>query len=208
MSSANELIDATKHSKLTNSNSLLTLTTPMSELKKLGNYKVMFEVERDGSATISLNSTIKIVDTIKINSLAYVVSTSKSAPSNFEKVTDHPNKITTLKDLQEGQYLHMQLTAHFEKTKGEHPEQVYVSLRKKASLFANVYANRYNKERGTYEITVDVANDLGEHLNGEYEIEVHVADARALQAEKWSVGSAQVWFKQGLDTGNNQGIKE
>ena len=49
---------------------------------------------------------------------------------------------------------------------------MYASFRRKneKSLFANVYAHRYNKAQESYEISIDIAKDLGEHLNGDYEI--------------------------------------
>jgi hypothetical protein len=47
-----------------------------------------------------------------------------------------------------------------------------------------------------------------EHLNGDYELQVHVSDYRAIKQELWSLGIINVWFKEGLDEGDNQGIKE
>jgi len=47
-----------------------------------------------------------------------------------------------------------------------------------------------------------------EHLNGEYEVKVHASDYRAQRNEVWDLGTINVWFKEGLDEGNNQGVKE
>ena len=47
-----------------------------------------------------------------------------------------------------------------------------------------------------------------DHINGVYDIEIHAADIRADSKHVWQVGSIQVWFRQGLDEGDNQGIKE
>lgn len=58
-----------------------------------------------------------------------------------------------------------------------------------------------------YHITFDFSRAM-EHLNGEYEVKVHVSDYRATKQEVWDLGSITVWFKEGLDEGNNQGIKE
>jgi hypothetical protein len=44
-------------------------------------------------------------------------------------------------------------------------------------------------------------------LNGEYELEIHVADINAESKDKWTVGTLALWFKQGADSGDNQGIK-
>ena len=47
-----------------------------------------------------------------------------------------------------------------------------------------------------------------EHLNGDYELSLHASDYRAEKSTSWELGKITVWFKQGLDTGSNQGIKE
>jgi hypothetical protein len=113
-----------------------------------------------------------------------------------------------IKDLQEGQYLHLAAKAGFEK-KQDVPAQAYFSFRKKGAdknLFVNKYAE-YNSGSQQFEVTLDIYNDL-EHLNGEYEIQLHVVDFRAEKGINWELGHIQLWFKQGLDAGNNQGIKE
>ena len=46
-----------------------------------------------------------------------------------------------------------------------------------------------------------------EHLNGDYEIKLHVSDYRAIRSEVWDLGTIKVWFKEGLDEGDNLGIK-
>lgn len=47
-----------------------------------------------------------------------------------------------------------------------------------------------------------------EHLNGEYEMEVHVADYRADGGNMvWNLGTISIWYKEGQDEGNNSGIK-
>ena len=57
-----------------------------------------------------------------------------------------------------------------------------------------------------YHVTFDFSKGM-EHLNGEYEIKVHVSDYRATKSEVWDLGTIKVWFKEGLDEGDNQGIK-
>lgn len=39
-------------------------------------------------------------------------------------------------------------------------------------------------------------------------MQIHASDYRAEKGEIWNLGTINVWFKQGLDEGNNQGIKE
>jgi hypothetical protein len=47
-----------------------------------------------------------------------------------------------------------------------------------------------------------------EHINGDYNLELHASDYRADKSQVWDLGKISVWFKQGQDEGNNQGIKE
>lgn len=47
-----------------------------------------------------------------------------------------------------------------------------------------------------------------EHLNGEYEIRLHVSDYRAVKQETWDLGTITVWFKEGQDEGDNLVIKD
>lgn len=78
--------------------------------------------------------------------------------------------------------MHIAVDAKFAKS-GEPVRQVYLSLKKKGNekgdnnLYQNVYGD-YNKEKGQFEITLDVSANI-EHFNGEYDFEIHVADNRA-----------------------------
>ena len=36
-----------------------------------------------------------------------------------------------------------------------------------------------------------------EHLNGDYEMTVHVADYRADKKVVWELGTVRIWFKEG-----------
>ncbi len=47
-----------------------------------------------------------------------------------------------------------------------------------------------------------------DHINGEYDMQIHVSDYRADKTIVWDLGEISVYFKQGVDDGNNQGIKE
>lgn len=42
-----------------------------------------------------------------------------------------------------------------------------------------------------------------EHINGDYEVQIHVSDYRATRQEVWDLGTISVWFKEGLDEGDN-----
>jgi hypothetical protein len=46
-----------------------------------------------------------------------------------------------------------------------------------------------------------------EHLNGDYEMSIHVADYRADKKEVWNLGTITIWFKEGIEDGSNNGIK-
>ena len=46
------------------------------------------------------------------------------------------------------------------------------------------------------------------HINGQYEIIAHVADINSEKKVTWDLGTITIWFKEGLDSGNNQGINE
>ena len=47
-----------------------------------------------------------------------------------------------------------------------------------------------------------------EHLNGDYELALHASDYRSDKGQTWDLGKISVWFKQGLDEGDNQGIPD
>lgn len=42
-----------------------------------------------------------------------------------------------------------------------------------------------------------------EHLNGEYDIQIHVGDYRATSNLVWDLGAINIWFKEGSDEGTN-----
>ena len=46
------------------------------------------------------------------------------------------------------------------------------------------------------------------HLNGDYDITVHAADYRGEGAIVCQLGSIKIWYKQGLDEGSNNGIRD
>lgn len=101
----------------------------------------------------------------------------------------------------------MGVNAGFGKSQ-DRPSQVYLSLMKKSqekSLFINSYG-KFNHESGLYQISFDVTKEM-EHLNGEYEMAIHVADYRAEKSIVWNLGAITIWFKEGQDEGSNAGLK-
>ena len=46
-----------------------------------------------------------------------------------------------------------------------------------------------------------------EHLIGTYDVMVHVADLHAIEAMTWKIGAIKLYFKEGEEEGDNQGIK-
>jgi hypothetical protein len=47
-----------------------------------------------------------------------------------------------------------------------------------------------------------------DHINGDYDMEIHAADYRAESNQVWRLGSIRIWFKEGLDDATNEGIRE
>jgi hypothetical protein len=64
----------------------------------------------------------------------------------------------------------------------------------------------YDSSNDMYYAYFDIKNDL-DHFNGQLDVEVHVADVNAEVKDKWTVGTINVWFIQGLEEGDNLGIK-
>jgi hypothetical protein len=98
----------------------------------------------------------------------------------------------------------MAVSALFQESESQNPSQVYLSLHKKGAadnLRYNSYA-KMNPKTGLYQLTFDFSKSM-EHLNGEYNLELHASDYRAIKQEVWDLGTISVWFKQGLDEGNN-----
>ena len=131
-SATNALTDATKNVVLNKDKNVLTFTPAVADLA-LGAYTVIFEVE--STSAFNLNSSIKVVDKIKVNSLAYKISTTQQFPESFEKQITFPDQIRESKnlDIQEGHYLHLAVKAAFSKQTKDRPKQVYLSLKKKDS---------------------------------------------------------------------------
>jgi hypothetical protein len=84
-----------------------------------------------------------------------------------------------------------------------------MSLLKKGStedLRITTYG-KLNAITGLYQITIDFSKAM-EHINGDYSMEIHAADYRADRPEVWDLGTIRIWFKEGADEGNNQGVKD
>ena len=85
-------------------------------------------------------------------------------------------------------------------------------MKKKSSSGAqNVAVTSYgklNKDSGLYEITFSANKDIAVHLNGDYELSVHVADYRADTTLIYNLGDLKVWYKEGHDEGSNNGVRD
>jgi hypothetical protein len=58
-----------------------------------------------------------------------------------------------------------------------------------------------------YELTFDVSKGM-DHINGDYDMEIHTADYRAAKNLVYPLGSIRIWFKEGQDDATNEGIWE
>ena len=88
-----------------------------------------------------------------------------------------------IKEAHDDLYLHFAVKASFLKSK-EKPSQVYVNILKKDSV-KNIPVSKhsvYNEKKDQYEITLDIKKDF-EHLNGNYLIEIIVADINSYKPD-------------------------
>lgn len=116
---------------------------------KPDSYVLTFELTTEkGSLSFALSYKIKVLDSIKVSSLSYKYATSKNFEVEKSKSHDFPNKVSQLKDLQEGYFFHIAVSAAFAST-AANPSQVYLSLKKKggANLFVNKYAKFNAKDK-------------------------------------------------------------
>ncbi len=95
-SPTNALTDATKNVVLNKDKNVLTFSPAVADLA-LGPYTVIFEVET--SQVFNLNSSIKVVDKIKVTSLAYKIDSTQQFPESFEKQVTFPDQISQSKNL-------------------------------------------------------------------------------------------------------------
>ena len=47
-----------------------------------------------------------------------------------------------------------------------------------------------------------------DHINGDYQMQLHVADYRAEKSVVWDLGNIRIWYKEGQDEATNEGIRE
>lgn len=47
-----------------------------------------------------------------------------------------------------------------------------------------------------------------EHVNGDYSLSIIATDILARNTFKWELGELKLWFKEGLENGDNTGVKE
>lgn len=80
----------------------------------LGQYKILFDLT--GAHDLTLTQTIKVVDKITIKSVSYKLGSTKTFPSKLEDTVKYPAKLTGVKEANDGQYLHLTVSAKFEKS--------------------------------------------------------------------------------------------
>jgi hypothetical protein len=150
-----------------------------------------------------------VTDKLRVKSVSYQVSQLKKFPVDFSSTVLFPDKISSISAATNDHYIHIQVSASFVKSSVK-PAQVFFTVRKNEKGHRNLGVNTYGKlntETGFYEITLDVTKDM-DHINGDYDMEVHVGDPRAEQRLVWQLGSIRIWFKEGSDEATNEGVKE
>jgi len=55
-----------------------------------------------GAHNVTLGKTIKVVDSLKLVSVAHKLNTMKAFPSGFDATVKHPSKITSLNEATDG----------------------------------------------------------------------------------------------------------
>ena len=91
-----------------------------------------------------------------------------------------------MKNAQDEHFLHIGVSVEFGKTGSSttHPAHVFITMKKVGAKDHLSYSRhgKYNPATGLYQITFDFSRDM-EHLNGNYEIQVHASDYRAEKSE-------------------------
>lgn len=173
--------------------------------KSVGKYRLQFSV-----SGYLFTSHVTVLDLIQLNNVQWALSKFSSAPSSFENSVSYPGKLSNTKTAQDEHHLHLEVSAKFRDSESSAPSQVYLTLQKKDAsskqLSYQAYG-KYNSKSKTYQISFGFAKGM-EHLNGEYDLKIHASDYRAIKQEVWDLGSITIWFKEGLDEGDNLGIKD
>jgi len=74
-------------------------------------------IEVNSTKTYVLSSSLKVVDKLKVSSASYSYVPARVFPSDeLPKSISYPDKLSGIKDIQEGQYLHLAVKAGFEKS--------------------------------------------------------------------------------------------
>jgi len=180
-----------------------------AESAKIGRYQLVITF---GNGFTVSSPAVTVADKVTVTSVQYSVEKSLIFPTTFNGKVDFPNKPANIKQLTDDTYLHLSVQAGFLKSNSERPAQVYAALKKKSSTGGqNVAVTSYgklNKDSGLYEITFSANKDIAVHLNGDYELSVHVADYRAETSLVYNLGDIKIWYKEGLDEGSNGGVRD
>jgi len=189
--------------KLNKDNSIGTLSLTGAAL---GKYRLNLTI--DG---VTLTSPVfTVVESLKIRSASYQVTQSLKFPTSLDQTITPNEQVKEIKKAQDDYFLHFAVAADFTKSQDTvKPSQVYLTVRKSGEKDQLSYTRygKLNPSTGLYQITLDFSRDM-EHLNGDYDLSLHASDYRAEKSISWSLGKVSIWFKQGLDQGSNQGVKE
>lgn len=79
------------------------------------------------------------------------------------------------------------------------------NIRTGTNLPISSYGKQSSTGSGEYDILFDYTK-LMEHVNGIYELSLHVADINSANTFVWNMGQIKLWFKEGLDDVDNTGI--
>ena len=68
--------------------------------------------------------------------------------------------------------------------------------------------NAYGELKGgVYQITFDISQMM-EAINGVYNMKLMLSDSRASNSIEWDIGLINIWFKEGVQEGSNNGVLE
>jgi Oligosaccharyltransferase subunit Ribophorin II len=197
------LKDITSSVKLSKDNSQATWTVGNLPI---GRYQLLFTID---GAQVS-TPVLTVADQLAFQSAQYTVATGSKAPSKWENKVEYPRQITAMKQATDDNFIHMSVQVGFTHSTSERPAQVYLSLRRKSGDERSLWVNSYgklNKDTGLYDISLDVTKDFDVHFNGDYEMALTAADYRGLETTVWNLGTVKLWYKEGHESGSNNGVK-
>jgi hypothetical protein len=106
----NNIDDISKKVKLTKEKTHISIESLAG--KDIGNYT--FEIIVNN---ITLITSVRVKDKIKIRSLHYSINNKKDLPNSFNYTVTYPNNFDKVKEVNEGQFIHFVIETGFEKSK-------------------------------------------------------------------------------------------